>query len=335
MPGATVADEIYSGDQFVKIEEFLERLEGVERSASGWLACCPAHGDSNPSLSVSESGNKILVHCHAGCTTDAIVAAVGLKMKDLFTDSDLRPSETIDEAIRNDGGAAERAALGTGRLSIIPADDDPDARPKKKSGSHGKWVCDYDYVDESGKILYKASRHVKDDGSKTFKIKRPDPESKFGWSYGLKAAGIKRVPYRLDRVVATAKKGRQIIIVEGEKDVESVEKALGMVATCNVGGALKWGYDFPENWGEWFKGSSGILIIADKDPEFKVDDKGKRHSHWRGQKHAWDVRRQLIAAGFDKPIKLMVMPDVDGQKPVALSILSGKLFLSPIILILV
>lgn len=295
----------------VKIEEFLERLEGVQKSGGGWVACCPAHGDSNPSLSISESGNRILVHCHAGCNAAAIVESMGLKMKDLFTDS-AEHGETIEEAVRNDGGASERAALGTAALSIRP-DDGSDAKPRKKSGSHGKWVCDYDYVDESGQILYKASRYVQDDGRKTFTIKRPDPDSKYGWSFGLRGAGIKRVPYRLDRVVAAAAKKRNIIIVEGEKDVESVEKALGMVATCNVGGALKWGYDFPDGWAKWFEGSSGILIIADNDPEFKTDATGKQHVHWRGQKHAWDVRRQLIAAGYQGPIKLIVMPQVEGQ----------------------
>ena len=35
--------------------------------------------------------------------------------------------------------------------------------------------------------------------------------------------------------------------------------------------------------------------------------------HWRGQKHAADVRRQLRAAGFKGEIKLMVMPQVEGQ----------------------
>ena len=78
----------------MKTEDFLSRLEKVERSGSGWIACCPAHGDSNPSLSVSESGGKILVHCHAGCTAQAVVDAMGLKMADLFTDgkgTGLRP----------------------------------------------------------------------------------------------------------------------------------------------------------------------------------------------------------------------------------------------------
>jgi hypothetical protein len=300
----------------MKIEDFLSRLEKVERSASGWIACCPAHGDSNPSLSISESGGKILVHCHAGCSAQAVVDAMGLKLADLFVDGGSRErSQSKDDGGRADGGEAERAALGTDGLSIRP-DDGSGARPKKKSGSHGKWVCDYDYTDESGKVIYKACRYVKPDGEKTFMIKRPDPESKFGWSFGLKDAGIKRVPYRLKNVVTAAAKHRQIIVVEGEKDVESVEKALGMVATCNVGGALKWGYDWPEDWIKWFQGSSGILIIADNDPKEKTDAKGKVHSHWRGQKHAWDVRAQLLRAGYRGPIKLMVMPQVDGQKHV-------------------
>ena len=225
MPGAIGADEIYSGDQFVKIEEFLERLAGVQKSGGGWVACCPAHGDSNPSLSISESGNRILVHCHAGCSAAAIVESMGLKMKDLFTDS-AEHGETIEEAVRNDGGAAERAALGAAALSIRP-DDGGGTKPKKKSGSHGKWVCDYDYVDESGQILYKASRYVQEDGRKTFTIKRPDPESKYGWSFGLRGAGIKRVPFRLDRVVAAAAKKRANTSLEFQN-----VKGLGEVIAC-------------------------------------------------------------------------------------------------------
>ena len=48
------------------------------------MACCPAHKDAKPSLSVAERDGKILVHCQAGCTTEAVVSAMGLTMQDLF-----------------------------------------------------------------------------------------------------------------------------------------------------------------------------------------------------------------------------------------------------------
>ena len=70
----------------MKIDEFLSRLDGVTECAGGWMARCPAHGDSNPSLSVSERDGRILVHCHAGCTAQAVVESLGLKMRDLFED---------------------------------------------------------------------------------------------------------------------------------------------------------------------------------------------------------------------------------------------------------
>ena len=40
------------------------------------LACCPAHDDRNPSLSVSDKNGKILVHCWAGCTQEEVISAL-------------------------------------------------------------------------------------------------------------------------------------------------------------------------------------------------------------------------------------------------------------------
>ena len=54
-------------------------------SGEGFVCRCPAHDDKTPSLSISESGEKILLHCHAGCTPEAICSALGLKLSDLFT----------------------------------------------------------------------------------------------------------------------------------------------------------------------------------------------------------------------------------------------------------
>ena len=46
------------------------------KSGVGFVACCPAHEDSNPSLSLRDSDGQILAHCHAGCEQDAVVDAL-------------------------------------------------------------------------------------------------------------------------------------------------------------------------------------------------------------------------------------------------------------------
>jgi hypothetical protein len=46
------------------------------RSGSGWIARCPAHMDTSPSLSLRDSGDKVLVHCFAGCDQRDVVAAL-------------------------------------------------------------------------------------------------------------------------------------------------------------------------------------------------------------------------------------------------------------------
>jgi hypothetical protein len=43
---------------------------------SQWYACCPAHPDTRPSLSGRLAGNRILLHCHRGCSFDGIAAAL-------------------------------------------------------------------------------------------------------------------------------------------------------------------------------------------------------------------------------------------------------------------
>jgi hypothetical protein len=64
----------------------LDRLEGVRKSGSGWIACCPAHADRFASLSVNDGDDgRILAHCFAGCDVSEVLAAVGLTLADLFS----------------------------------------------------------------------------------------------------------------------------------------------------------------------------------------------------------------------------------------------------------
>jgi putative DNA primase/helicase len=63
----------------------IERLDGIERHGSQIAAKCPAHDDRTASLSIAEGDDgRVLLNCHAGCDTRAIVSALGLQMSDLF-----------------------------------------------------------------------------------------------------------------------------------------------------------------------------------------------------------------------------------------------------------
>lgn len=68
----------------MSITDLLDKLDGVTGGNGHWTARCPAHPDQNPSLSVSEGDEQpIVVHCHAGCTPEAVMAALGLTLADL------------------------------------------------------------------------------------------------------------------------------------------------------------------------------------------------------------------------------------------------------------
>jgi hypothetical protein len=75
--------------QRVNIGQVLEILHGIHKTRRGWVACCPAHDDHSPSLSVAVGDNgRVLLKCWAGCTFQEIVAALG------FEPSDLSPGKT-------------------------------------------------------------------------------------------------------------------------------------------------------------------------------------------------------------------------------------------------
>lgn len=66
--------------------DLLSRLHKVRKTGRGaWNACCPAHQDRSPSMSVRElDDGTVLLHCFAGCSAHEIVGAVGMAIEDLF-----------------------------------------------------------------------------------------------------------------------------------------------------------------------------------------------------------------------------------------------------------
>lgn len=62
----------------------LSRLQKVRGRNGNWVACCPAHADRSPSMTIRDVDGKILIHCFAGCSIQEITGAIGVDMSDLF-----------------------------------------------------------------------------------------------------------------------------------------------------------------------------------------------------------------------------------------------------------
>ena len=63
-------------------EEVARQLEKAKTTDSGksYMACCPAHNDRNPSLSISSGKTAdIVFNCFAGCSQDEVIAALESK----------------------------------------------------------------------------------------------------------------------------------------------------------------------------------------------------------------------------------------------------------------
>lgn len=152
--------------------------------------------------------------------------------------------------------------------------------PRTTQQTDGEWtpagpaIAIYDYVAETGQLLFQVLRTA----TKDFRQRRPDPNAKNGWAWNLN--GVTRVLYRLPKVLEAVQLGTDIWIVEGEKDVQTLE-AHGLVATCNAGGAGKW----QPNYTESLRGASTVWIVADRDAP--------------GQAHARMVRDALEAVGVN------------------------------------
>jgi hypothetical protein len=74
------------------VNEIISRLRSMGKKPrpyrDGWLALCPAHNDSHPSLSISSKrngdGEGALLHCFAGRRYEDIMRALGFNNRDMI-----------------------------------------------------------------------------------------------------------------------------------------------------------------------------------------------------------------------------------------------------------
>lgn len=159
----------------------------------------------------------------------------------------------------------------------------------------------YDYTDAEGRPLFRVTRRA-DKGFSQGAIK-PDGSVKTGAGA---MAGVPRVLYRLPAVLAAAFDGKIVYVVEGEKDVENLEK-LGEVATTNPGGGGtgKWLDEYSQSLV-----GARVVVIVDRD--------------LTGYKHAQEIvaslRTHTVRCRIMAPVPTTEHADVSDHIEAGLSI---------------
>lgn len=214
------------------ITRLLSKLKNVKPSGRNhWMAQCPTHDDKQQSLSIDiVSEGKVVMHCHAKCDTRAILAAIGLSMSDLFV-----------------GGSkpALRVEPGTKAQGVE---------------TRARMVKSYDYTDANGTLLFQVCRFE----PKTFRQRRPDPTKAGDYQWGM--GDVTPVLYRLPEIIEGVATGKQVFIVEGEKDVDALAQ-YRVLATTSPMGAGKWRESYSDALAR-----AEVVILPDN------DDTGRQHA---------------------------------------------------------
>ncbi len=155
----------------------------------------------------------------------------------------------------------------------------------KSNGIGGRRItATYKYVDETGNTLFQVVRF----DPKDFRQRRPIGQGGYVWNLD----GVRLVLYRLPELARAVASGRDVFIVEGEKDADALH-AIGIPATTNPMGAGHW----RDEYAAFLRGAN-VVVVQDNDPQAKTPAGDLRfHADGRpvlpGQDHAQDVARSL------------------------------------------
>ena len=250
----------------IDMQTFLSNFQSVKKISGGYMVKCPCHNDKTASLSVGMGEKGIVLHCMAGCDSSDIVRALGLTWRDLCTDEVQREWQTAHPA-----GAAKTQQKA--QKSTKPAAEITTKPPKKIPADLNRLKIGGTYAqkDAPPETITAMYEYTDADGAPLLRVYRTDKKSfptihcdggKWFWGDG----GRHNVLYHLPEVVKAVQDGKKVLIVEGEKDVETL-RTLGYAATTNKGGAGKWSEELSKH----FKGAD-VVIIPD------MDEPGEKHA---------------------------------------------------------
>lgn len=254
---------------------YSSRAPKVPQRGTQWRGPCPLHSGDRDSFSVNASTG--MWHCHSECAAGGDIINFEVRFGDCDTATAIKRIEDL---------------LGT---------DLGDERPKVETAPRPerKVVAVYSYLNKSNQLVYQVVRFE----PKSFYQRRPNSHDSKKWvnhlgehkcENGQILPAIEPIIYNLPAVV----KSKLIVIVEGEKDADAL-KELGLVATCNSGGAGKWRPEFAG----YFAGKNVVIV-----PDMDAFEPGKpESSQFPGQKHALEVARSLT--GIVNALKIVELKE--------------------------
>lgn len=196
------------------LELVLSRVQ-AHRSGSGFIACCPAHDDRNPSLSISEGHDGgAVIFCHGGCATADVVTAMGLTMADLMPGRSVTGTTTRPQGFGSSDTPLKRFVTDQKAIEELERRNGP---------STGRWA----YMDAESQLVGWVLRW---DPPGRRKFYQPVSRRDDGWviAHMLAPRPLYRLPDILD--------AKRVYIVEGEKAAERAWDA-GLIATTSIAGA--------------------------------------------------------------------------------------------------
>jgi hypothetical protein len=216
------------------LETLLARLRGAKKAGNGWSARCPSHDDRRASLSIAQGDDgTALVKCHAGCDSAAILAAVGLKLADLF------PAK------------AGKTPTGNGKptpgVRTFATANDAVADLERQ---HGKQSGMWTYHDAQGDPVGAVVRWDTTQG------KEIRPVTRHGDAWRIGAMPDPRPLYALYDLAAV----QRVVVTEGEKAADAA-RSLGFIATTSAGGSQAAG---KSDWRPLV--GKEVWILPDNDP---------------------------------------------------------------------
>lgn len=225
------------------------------RGTHAFMASCPLHTDTTPSLSVTWRGNArtvaggvVLLHCFS-CQAGAgdIAAAIGLQVADLFDN----PAPATGAPTRyTERPTAPKPTPLPARITGTPQAEPTPAHRWQRARV-------YTYTTAQGRPVQQVIREECDCTGRPHKRFRQRYRDGRQWVY-RKPENFTPVLYRAQEITAAAA-GAWVWLTEGEKDADTAT-SLGRIATTNAQGSAS----FPTELVAEFDGVK-VAVVADRD----------------------------------------------------------------------